>query len=804
MKIAFRNFLTTLRRYRMASLLNIAGLTLAFIAFYVIMAQVTYDLGYNRSFPDAGRVYAVLPNLFDDEYSPTSPRPPFEAAVGQCPEVEQSGMMIWGRPESVWAQRSDYDFDRFEFPFGRITVSMLDLLGFRTVGGDLEGISSPDGVIVARSVAVRMNIRVGDAIYTAGEQTGDQSDEKPSPSRRWIVAGIYDDFADNSMLAAGRIFGVVGDEGIDRPNDYLFTCLFRLREGASPDSFIDTWRRESFERSVAFYRNWAAAGGRKFNEDNIDRFRVDVAAKPLTDLYFDSRIGGLEHGSVSTMLTCAGIAFAVVLIAFINFVNFFFALIPVRLRAVNICKVFGASVRSLRFSFLFEAAGLVVCALLVTVWLSPLLADTPVADYVSRSLSVEDNLAAVGLLLVIGVAMAVAAALYPSCYITSFNASLAVRGGFSGSAAGRRMRVALLGVQFAVSMVLITVAACIWLQYRYMMNYDIGIDRDNLFTFRISDAQAERYDVISGRMNGIAGISGVTVAAEPVVSRGSSLIRTIEYKDRKLRIYVRPVGSNFASVMGIPVIEGEGFRPEYDNAPTEYALLGDSLRRRYGFELGDVIPGNGVDCRIVGFVRDVLAQPLDDEVNSVVYSTSRYPMNQVYFRVGQGADVKRVLGDVRAVLRELDPDADPDIELFDAGLQRLYSRTRRSAFIIGMFALLAVVISLMGVFGIVMFETQHRRREIAVRRVLGAPVAGLVWMFTRRYALIVCVCFAATIPVSWHIVEEWMRSFVRRYPVPWTVFAAAFVLVAAVTVGLVAWRSYRVANENPSRVLGGE
>lgn len=800
MKIAFKNFLTTLRRYRTASVLNIAGLTLAFLAFYVIMAQVTYDLGYNRSFPAAGRLYAVLPNWFDDEYSLTSPRPAFEAAVVQCPEVEQSGMMMWGRPESVWAQRSDYDFDRFEFPFGRITLSMLDLLGFRAAGGDLEGISSPDGVIVARSVAERMNIRAGDSIYTAGEQSGD----KPSPSRRWTVAGIYDDFADNSMLSDGRIFGIVGDEGVGRPNDYLFTCLFRLREGASPDRFIDTWKRECFERSVAFSRDWAASAGRTFKEDNLDRFRVDATAEPLHDLYFDSRIGGIEHGSVSTMLTCAGIAFAVVLIAFINFVNFFFALIPVRLRAVNICKVFGASVRSLRFSFLFEAAGLVVCALLITAWLSPLLSDTPVADYVSRSLSVEDNLAAVGLLLAIGLVMAVAAALYPSYYITSFNASLAARGSFSGSAAGRRMRVALLGVQFAVSMVLITVTACMWLQYRYMMNYDIGIDRDNLFTFRMSDAQAGRYDAISGRMNGIAGISGVTASAEPVVSRGSSLIRNIGYRDQNLSIYMRPVLSNFAAVMGIPVIEGEDLKPEYDNAPTEYALLGDGMRRRYGFELGDVIPGNGVDCRIVGFVRDVLAQPLDEEMNNIVYTTSRYPLNQVYFRVGQGADVKRVVDEVRTVLGEFDPDSDPDIELFDAGLQRLYSRTLRSAVIIGMFALLAVVISLMGVFGIVMFETQHRRREIAVRRVLGAPVAGLVWMFARRYAIIVCVCFAVTVPVSWYIVDGWMRSFVRRYPVSWTVFAVSLVLVAAVTVGLVAWRSCRAASENPSRVLGGE
>ena len=118
--------------------------------------------------------------------------------------------------------------------------------------------------------------------------------------------------------------------------------------------------------------------------------------------------------------------------------------------------------------------------------------------------------------------------------------------------------------------------------------------------------------------------------------------------------------------------------------------------------------------------------------------------------------------------------------------------------------MMAVVISLMGVFGIVLFETQHRRREIAVRRVFGASSAELLRMFNRRYVIMVAVCFVVAAPVAWYVADRWLEGFARRAPLPWWIFAAAFAVVMALTVGLVTARSRAAANENPARVLGGE
>ena len=828
MKIAFKNFITTLRRYKMASVLNIAGLTLAFTAFYVMMVQVTYDLGYNRSIKDADRIWTVNANWIGGGFSLTSPRAPFEAALAQCPEVEGSAIITrrWDVP--VWVQESEFSFTEYAAVMDYISLPSLDLLGFRTVEGDLRQIENPNTVILPESLARLYGVHAGDRIFTSDAMPG----EKPRPSHEWTVAGIFKDFADNTLMGKPCIYSCLGDKGLNDTSGYNYICMVKLRKGTAPDRFKKAWDDNMYSLRVARAReNDAAQRAEKGGESDSDGggdsggsgaaagetdadyeyLRSDVRLTPLTDVYFDVSLGSNtdhEHGSRSTMLTCLGIAILVVAIALINFVNFFFALIPVRLRAVNICKVFGAPTRTLRWNFLFEAVGLVVCALLLTMYLTIVLPDTFVAEYVSRSLSLKDNLTAVLLLFGIGVVAALAAALYPSYYITSFNASLAVKSGFAGSGAGRRLRLVLVGVQFTVSIALIVVAACFWLQYRYMINYDIGIDRENLMSFNLPYKDAAMYPVLTERMNGMPEIVGVTASVDAVVGNGSAEVIRMKYEGRDLELHFRYVRSNFLDVMGIRLAEGENFTSDMDNAATRYAIFCRSTCREYGFYPGFVVmAGTEPICRVIGIVDDVLGQPLDSKQSNTVYCTTSEDqwMGDIYFRTAANVDIPRLCDKIRVVAKEINPDSEElNIEFVDELLQQLYEKTQRRAAIIGLFALLAVVISLMGVFGIVLFETQHRRREIALRRVMGSTVEGIVWMFGRHYVTIVAVCFVVAVPVAWYVVSEWLNTFAYRISTPWWIFLAAFLLVTSLTMVIVVARCRRTAGENPARVLGGE
>ena len=820
MKIAFKNFITTLRRYKMASVLNIAGLTLAFTAFYVMMVQVTYDLGYNRSIRDADRIWTVNANWIGGGFSLISPRGPFEAALAQCPEVEGSAIITRNWEGPVWVQKSEFSFTEYAAVMDMLSLPSLDLLGFRTVEGDLRQIENPNTVILPESLARLYGVHAGDRIFTSDTKHG----EKPRPSHEWTVVGVYRDFADNTLMGKPRIYSYLGDKDMNDTSQYGYICMVKMRDGSVPDSFKKAWDDNMYRQRVARVRDDDSAqsaekgdgedaGGTTAAETDAkyEYLRSDVRLTRLTDVYFDTSLVSNfdhDHGSKSTMLTCLGVAILVVAIALINFVNFFFALIPVRLRAVNICKVFGASTRTLRWSFLFEAVGLVVCALLLTMYLTIVLPDTFVAEYVSRSLSLKDNLTAVLLLFGIGVVAALAAALYPSYYITSFNASLAVKSGFAGSGAGRRLRLVLVGVQFTVSIALIVVAACFWLQYRYMINYDIGIDRENLMCFNLSYKDGDMYPVLAERMNEMPEIVGVTASVDAVVGDGSAEVICMKYEGRDLELHFRYVRSNFLDVMGIRLAEGEDFSDDMDNAATKYAIMCRSTCDEYGFYPGFVVmAGTTPICRVIGIMDDVLGQPLDSKQSNTVYCTTSEDqwMGDVYFRTAANVDIPRLCDKIRAVAKEINPESeDLKIKFVDERLQQLYEKTQRSATIIGLFALLAVIISLMGVFGIVLFETQHRRREIALRRVMGSTVEGVIWMFGRHYITIVAVCFAIAVPVAWYVVSEWLNRFAYRIPTPWWIFAAAFLLVTALTLGIVVVRCRRAASENPARVLGGE
>jgi putative ABC transport system permease protein len=174
-------------------------------------------------------------------------------------------------------------------------------------------------------------------------------------------------------------------------------------------------------------------------------------------------------------------------------------------------------------------------------------------------------------------------------------------------------------------------------------------------------------------------------------------------------------------------------------------------------------------------------------------------------RIAPNTDIEQMKEFISTSVKEFDPNADePKIRFYRDDFQHFYESTRRQAVLLSIFAVLSVIISLMGVFGIVLFEMQHRRREIAIRRVFGATTVGMLWMLNRRYASIVAICFVVAAPVAWYIVGEWQKDFAHRAPIGWWVYLMALMLVLGITIGLVTQRCWKAANENPADVVKSE
>ena len=811
MKIAFRNFLTTLRRYKISSLLNVIGLTLAFTAFYVIMTQVWWELGYNRSLHEADRIYLVEN---EDWYEPGKwsswlNRPVPERVIASTAGVEVGGCM-WGGFGSgtCWTSNEpSFGYNKFSASCGSVSLPFLDVFAFRSVEGDVHDIGKPKSVIVSREAAERMRVGVGSLIWV--------DTDEPQPDGAMEVVAVFEDFPDNSLLGECEVVKNLGETNLYTTSEWSFNYFVKFRPGADPDEFARQWTNVNQEMQREAAEKRAAAGDAADDDDESGIYGVRLS--PVSDLYFESDSQApCRQGSVVTTYTLLGIAVLVIVLAFINFVNFFFALVPVRIRTVNTFKVFGAPASSLRFNFVFEAFGLVLIALLAAWYVSFALQGTEFASYISASLALSQNLEVVGLVAVVAFVMALAASLYPAWYITSFAPALVVKGSFGGNRSGRRLRTLLLGVQFFISIGLIIATSFIRLQHDYMMHYDMGFDKENLLAVRLSERGAVSYDALRQKLLSDPQVKDVTGATSRLVSVGR-MGWGREFKGRQVAFQSYVVQPDFLRVMGIPITDGRDFLESDFDKELGTMIFNEAARREFEMQVGDRINGFvSPDEQIVGFCADFNFKPLQYGVSPFCFYLLPKKIQQenywhlphvVYVRMTPGADIAAVTAHIRRCIAEVDPRTEPGdivVRVFDEELGLEYDNERKLTAIVGLFALLAVVIALMGVFGLVLFETQHRRREIAVRRVMGASRGEILAMFNRRYVMLVAVCFVLAVPVSIWAVRHWLAGFAYAVPLYWWVFALALAGVLAVTALTVTVRSWRAVNENPAESVKSE
>lgn len=811
MKIAFRNFLTTLRRYKISSLLNVIGLTLAFTAFYVIMTQVWWELGYNCSLHEADRIYLVEN---EDWYEPGKwsswlNRPVPERVIASTAGVEVGGCM-WGGFGSgtCWTSNEpSFGYNKFSASCGSVSLPFLDVFAFRSVEGDVHDLGKPKSVIVSREAAERMRVGVGSLIWV--------DTDEPQPDGAMEVVAVFEDFPDNSLLGECEVVKNLGETNLYTTSEWSFNYFVKFRPGADPDEFARQWTNVNQEMQREAAEKRAAAGDAADDDDESGIYGVRLS--PVSELYFESDSQApCRQGSVVTTYTLLGIAVLVIVLAFINFVNFFFALVPVRIRTVNTFKVFGAPASSLRFNFVFEAFGLVLIALLAAWYVSFALQGTEFASYISASLALSQNLEVVGLVAVVAFVMALAASLYPAWYITSFAPALVVKGSFGGTRSGRRLRTLLLGVQFFISIGLIIATSFIRLQHDYMMHYDMGFDKENLLAVRLSERGAVSYDALRQKLLSDPQVKDVTGATSRLVSVGR-MDWGREFKGRQVAFQSYVVQPDFLRVMGIPITDGRDFLESDFDKELGTMIFNEAARREFEMQVGDRINGFvSPDEQIVGFCADFNFKPLQYGVSPFCFYLLPKKIQQenywhlphvVYVRMTPGADIAAVTAHIRRCIAEVDPRTEPGdivVRVFDEELGLEYDNERKLTAIVGLFALLAVVIALMGVFGLVLFETQHRRREIAVRRVMGASRGEILAMFNRRYVMLVAVCFVLAVPVSIWAVRHWLAGFAYAVPLYWWVFALALAGVLAVTALTVTVRSWHAVNENPAESVKSE
>ncbi|MDO4827318.1 MAG: ABC transporter permease [Bacteroidia bacterium] len=801
----FHNFLNTLKRYKASSVLNVLGMAVAFASFYLIMTQISYDFRYNKAIPDSERIYVLTtPSEYDPgKYDSFMCRPLGESLVTDIASVEKGGLVcMYDFDQSRYIKDGNGAYVRIpSVRENRVSPEGIGTFGIEILSGSMDDLTGSDKAFISESFARKYSLEIGDMLFwNPDSQSGFET-----------VVGIYRDFPEATDLEEADVLTGIGNESIDSYSEWSYVYFVKLRKGTDPTQFE--------QDAVPSLKKVLLDIGHEENSEDMEEAlsQLKVHIVPFEDLYYTKELRNSvgRSGNLSSDIAMFSVAILIILIAVINFINFFFAMVPVRLKSVNTYKIFGVSRASLVWNFVSEAIGLTVLALLLASVLVWAFLISPSSSILSSSALPAKN---VGILLMTaGIALAASAAgsVYPAFYITSFQPALALKGSFGSSRSGRRLRMLLVGVQFVISTALIICAMFISAQQRYVMNYDMGFDKAQLYCAEIPRKLAWNKgpnESFESRLKSSPLVKDIAWADGQLV-HASRMGWGRTYDGRDVHFQCYPVSYNFLSFMGIDVVEGRDFVLSDELSENGVMIFNREAQKQFDIDIEKPGPGHkGTNAVVAGICEDFHYKPLQYGNAPFAFyvfgkDSWRSALTRMYLRAAEGADPKQVISLVRDTVLEMSPSTDPEtvnVELFDKELGRQYAKEQRLGNLITLLTLIAIIISLMGVFGLVLFETQHRSKEIAVRRVHGAEISDILKMLNSRFIAIVFVCFAVAAPLSYVVISRYFSTFAYHAPLYWWVFLAALLAVLCLTVGIVTLRSWSAATANPVEKLKTE
>ena len=796
-----KNFITLLRRYTTSSLLNVVGMSVAFAAIYLIMVQVKYDLSFDRVIPNSERIYRL--EMIGKEGMSSyymSRKEPDEWCAG-IPEIEAGGSIVtYPYPEDfVWYDHSikrNNTIDNFKIKLAMAEREGLEVFPIEFIEGGLEDFVARNDMVISEEVARKFDLKVGDVLYLGRGAFDDNATRD--------IVGIFKNFPEPSNIATCEGWLCMEPQEYTHNNNKNNPYYVRLKEGASylevqekiGDYLLETYRKEGL------------------SEEEV-QLKSKPRLNPLPEIYFDklSMSEGFK-GNLSTTYSLIAIAALILVISFINFINFFFALIPVRIKAINTYKVFGAPTSKLRLNIMFETLGLTLLSILGAMVIVFAFANTPLSEYISTSVALRNNWELALTMIVFLMIFAAIVSLYPAFYITKFNPALVMKGSFQATKSGKIMRYSLVGIQYVISISLIICSLFIQKQHKYMLHYEMGFDEEQLYTIEVpyslvgggGELDYTQRDAFTDELKKNPNILDVAYGDDRLVAM-AHMGWSRKYKDQWINFSAYPVSWNFLQMMGIGIEEGRDFLPSDEQSENGVLIFNREAADRFGIEVGTEIQahlsdGDGL-TPIVGIAENFNHQPLRYEIEPFAFIVFgqygwRQP-NQVYLRVSAGTDFIEIRKYIKDILEKFVPYMEPqELKFFDDELAIQYQTEDKLSTLVTMFSFLSIMISIIGVFGLVLFETQYKRREIGIRRIHGASAMGILKMFNKKYLYIVAICSAVAIPISYYIIDRWMQQFVYRTEMSVWVYVVAVLTITIITVATVSLRSWKAANENPS------
>lgn len=774
----FRSLAGIFRKYTVPVSINLLGLVTALTAFIIIMSHVEFERNYDRSYPTSGRIFRVDCPGNEETFRSILPNAFARDVINSSAHIEAGTMLMPYLGELLFfTENGDEKSVGYRLSCDLVQPAFTEVFGVNILEGDSSSLTVPGKAIIPESMA---------EMLFHGDATGKTLETEPSyffPEGKITVGAVYEDFPANSNLRNSIYFAI--DERTT-PYSYgaaNFICYLLLD---SPESAKNV--ENEFNSTFDFNQSWMSP----------------IELIPMEDIYFMGQGGDgtvFYSGNRNTTILLTAIAVLVLFSGVLNFANFFTSLAPVRIRNINTRKIAGASTASLRASLTCESLIISIAALIVSFFLAGWLSEALAAGGLLNGIFSFESTGIILTVSAITIVSGIAAGLYPGWYATSYPPALVLKGDFGLSRGGRTFRNIMSGIQYTVAFVTLIFMTFVLLQNRHMRSTDLGFDTDMTAVADVSAPIALRYDFIKTEAASYPSIEGVTFSTDKIGSRDTYSTQGIEYEGQEISCLVISVKDDFFSTLGIGIIEGRDFNTT--DAASGGVIVSKYFKDMYGIKAGDIIMGNipvtGI-CDNVKFNsaresnKPIIFMPISDEYMWYLGGT-------MYFRLKSGSDAIKAASEIESLLKKAAPDEPVEIEFYDTILDNLYQNELRTGKLVVIFSIIAVILTLGGVVGLVLFDTQYKKKETSVRKIFGASVGKILERANTGYALIVLVCFIIACPIAVLVTSRWLQNFTDRITLyPW-VFILVLLIMSVATSLIVTGVFYRRATTNPQEGL---
>lgn len=791
----FRNYLKVslrnLWKYKSYALLNVFGLAVGIAAAIILFLIVRYEQSFDTFHAEHERVYRIGESTIkngEDQAHWITRTPVVPTLIEETPEVV-SGTRFFS-PENI---RMQYQENVINPLVHYVDSGFADVFEFNLLAGDLvQTLKTPSHMVLTQSVAEKLFGNVAPVGKTLEVVNSDQ---------RFVVGAVLADSPTNSSLQFEALLPWDNAPAWIEPDDWesqFMTSYIKLASSVKPSAL---------SKKLASFKN------QHFQSERLDDIQIKLL--PLAKL----RAEETKNGAVITLLSI--IAAITLIIASVNFTNLATAQALLRTREIGVRKAIGSRRSQLVAQFLTESVVTCLLALLVGMMLVHLVLPR-FNQYFDLELTFRywQNLPLLGTLLAIGLTTGMLSGAYPAAFVSRLSPVASLRGANKFRSSGRLFQRGLIVVQYATSILLIAGTLVIWRQIQFMKSQDLRFDEENVVAFSLRygnyDFQSEEQakSAIETMINRIEDESSVVSLTFADRMPGRYRYFSTDFHDSEfptqdpINSRWMMVGNKYFETLGMDIVAGRAFSknlPSDSNA----VIINETAATALGWSDAQdkfLVNGEGEHLPVAGIVRDYHYQSLQRLIEPIVhyyYPGDEYYYGEIAVRLQPGRTAEG-LQVVESAYQSLDPFEPFNYYFLDEEFDQMYQTQERLGLTASLFAGIAVVLASLGLLGLAAFATRQRRKEVGVRKVLGASITQIIVLLSRNFALLVAIAFLVACPLVYYAAHQFLQDFAYHISLKVDLFLIAGTIAFVIAGVSVSLQAFRAASVNPVHSLRDE